>query len=397
MGKTLDRRNRILIGFTLFSMFFGAGNLIFPPLVGLQAGSHVVPAMVGLLVSAVGFPILGVAAVARSGGLDQLAGRVHPVFASIFTLLIYLMIGPGLAIPRTASTSFEMAVSPFIGGMGASTITAVQAVYSVLFFGIAFYFALRPDKLKDRLGKIMTPILLLLIAVVFIGCLVSGNQGVAEPLEKYQTGSMVKGFIDGYQTMDTIAALNFGIVIAMNIKGMGIKEDQDVSNETIKAGGIAGLLLVVVYGCLAYVGAITSGFGVEATNGADVLTFIVHHLFGTAGTVLIALIFFIACLNVCIGLLSCCSEYFSLTFPKLSYRAWLGIFAGTSLIVSNAGLDAIIKVSSPALSMIYPVAIVLIILSFLPGTLGENRVLYRVVIGLTTVYSVVTVVISLFA
>ena len=175
MGKTLNRRNRILIGFTLFSMFFGAGNLIFPPLVGLQAGSHVVPAMVGLLVSAVGFPILGVAAVARSGGLDQLAGRVHPVFASIFTLLIYLMIGPGLAIPRTASTSFEMAVSPFIGGMGASTITVVQAVYSVLFFGIAFYFALRPDKLKDRLGKIMTPILLLLIAVVFIGCLVSGG------------------------------------------------------------------------------------------------------------------------------------------------------------------------------------------------------------------------------
>ena len=137
MKKELERKERVLIGFTLFSMFFGAGNLIFPPLVGIQAGTSAVPAMAGLLISAVGLPILGVAAVAKCGGLDRLAGRVHPVFASVFTLLIYVMIGPGLAIPRTASTSFEMAAAPFLGAVGTVSRPLVMAVYSLLFFALA--------------------------------------------------------------------------------------------------------------------------------------------------------------------------------------------------------------------------------------------------------------------
>lgn len=390
MKKRLNLKERMLIGFTLFSMFFGAGNLIFPPLVGLQAGTDAVPAMAGLLLSAVGLPILGVAAVARCGGLDRLAGRVHPMFAAVFTLLIYLMIGPGLAIPRTASTSFEMAAAPFLGSMGAEsgTRTAVMAVYSILFFGIAFFFALRPERLKDMLGKIMTPVLLALIAVVFLGSLL-GEKGVtASPTAGYETLAAVKGFVDGYQTMDTIAALNFGIVIAMNIRGMGIEKEENISGETIRAGGIAGLLLAVVYSCLAYVGVTASGFEQTASNGADVLTFMVHRLFGTAGTVIIALIFFIACLNVCIGLLSCCSEYFSQTFPALGYRGWLVLFAGASLIVSNAGLNTIIRVSAPALGMIYPVAIVLIVLAFLPGRLGKSRLFCRAAVAVTAVWSV---------
>ncbi len=388
MKKELERKERVLIGFTLFSMFFGAGNLIFPPLVGIQAGTSAVPAMAGLLISAVGLPILGVAAVAKCGGLDRLAGRVHPAFASVFTLLIYVMIGPGLAIPRTASTSFEMAAAPFLGAVGTGARPLVMAVYSLLFFALAFLFALRPDRLKDMLGKIMTPALLALIAVIFAGCLFGDQTAAAAPTAGYERLAAVKGFVEGYQTMDTIAALNFGIVIAMNIQGMGVKRDGDVARETIKAGGIAGVLLAAVYSCLAYVGVAASGLGQPVTNGADVLTLVVHRLFGTAGTVIIALIFFIACLNVCTGLLSCCSEYFSQAFPRLGYRGWLGLFAAVSLVVSNAGLDAIIRVSAPALSMIYPVAIVLIVLAFLPGKLKENRLLYRITVTVVAVWSV---------
>lgn len=388
MKKELERKERVLIGFTLFSMFFGAGNLIFPPLVGIQAGTSAVPAMAGLLISAVGLPILGVAAVAKCGGLDRLAGRVHPAFASVFTLLIYVMIGPGLAIPRTASTSFEMAAAPFLGAVGTGARPLVMAVYSLLFFALAFLFALRPDRLKDMLGKIMTPALLALIAVIFAGCLFGDQTAAAAPTAGYERLAAVKGFVEGYQTMDTIAALNFGIVIAMNIQGMGVKRDGDVARETIKAGGIAGVLLAAVYSCLAYVGVAASGLGQPVTNGADVLTLVVHRLFGTAGTVIIALIFFIACLNVCTGLLSCCSEYFSQAFPRLGYRGWLGLFAAVSLVVSNAGLDAIIRVSAPALSMIYPVAIALIVLAFLPGKLKENRLLYRITVTVVAVWSV---------
>ncbi len=399
MKKKLNLRERALIGLTLFSMFFGAGNLIFPPLVGLQAGANAVPAMAGLLLSAVGLPILGVAAVARCGGLDRLAGRVHPKFAAVFTLLIYLMIGPGLAIPRTASTSFEMAAAPFLGSPGSGSLmrSGVMALYSLLFFGTAFFFALRPERLKDMLGRIMTPLLLALIAVVFAGSLLGEKAGIAAPLAGYETLAAVRGFVDGYQTMDTIAALNFGIVIAMNIRGMGVEKEEEIAGETIKAGGIAGILLAAVYSCLAYVGVTASGFGQSASNGADVLTFMVHRLFGTAGTVIIALIFFIACLNVCIGLLSCCSEYFSQTFPVLGYRGWLALFAGVSLIVSNAGLNAIIQVSAPVLGMIYPVAIVLIVLAFLPGRLGTSRLLCRISVTAVAVWSVGSGLLSLFA
>ena len=269
MKKELERKERVLIGFTLFSMFFGAGNLIFPPLVGIQAGTSAVPAMAGLLISAVGLPILGVAAVAKCGGLDRLAGRVHPAFASVFTLLIYVMIGPGLAIPRTASTSFEMAAAPFLGAVGTGSRPLVMAVYSLLFFALAFLFALRPDRLKDMLGKIMTPALLALIAVIFAGCLFGDQTAAAAPTAGYERLAAVKGFVEGYQTMDTIAALNFGIVIAMNIQGMGVKRDGDVARETIKAGGIAGVLLAAVYSCLAYVGVAASGLGQPVTNGAD--------------------------------------------------------------------------------------------------------------------------------
>ena len=165
----LNVQSRLLVGLTLFSMFFGAGNLIFPPFLGEQASTSAIPALIGFCVSAVGLPMLGVIAVAKSDGLPVLAGRVHPIFASVFTFLIYLSIGPCLAIPRTATTSFEIAAVPFLPE-GISNGTA-QLIYSIVFFAVALALALRPDKLTDRLGKLFGPALLTLILVIFVGCL----------------------------------------------------------------------------------------------------------------------------------------------------------------------------------------------------------------------------------
>ena len=163
--QKLPVRQRLLLGFTLFSMFFGAGNLIFPPHLGAQAGSNFWPAFAGFAVSAIGLPIAGVVAVARAGGFDQLASRVHPKFSLVFTILVYLSIGPCLAIPRTASTSFEMLV-PLVGsGRG------LQLGYSIVFFAAAFLVALHPEKLTDRLGRVLCPALIALIFVLFEGCL----------------------------------------------------------------------------------------------------------------------------------------------------------------------------------------------------------------------------------
>ena len=380
--QKLHGKNLLLVGFTLFSMFFGAGNLIFPPFLGAEAGTAAWPAFLGFAMSAIGLPVLGVVAVARSGGLAALAGRVHPRFAAVFTLLIYLSIGPCLAIPRTASTSFEM-FAPIIGGG-----TAKQAVYSVLFFAVAFLIALRPDKLTDRLGKILCPTLIVLIVVLFTGCLVApvaGHYGAVQ--SNYASLPAAVGFLGGYQTMDTIAALNFGAIIALNIRAKGIEEDKQVVRGTIRAGWIAGALLLVIYAMLTHVGALSGAEFPLGESGADTLSSLSYALFGMPGRILLAAIFLIACLNTCIGLISCVSEYFHGLFARVSYRAFAAFFSVASMVVSNIGLAGIIRLSTPVLNAIYPAAIVLIVLSFVPQ-LASFRLVYPLAVGLTCVQSV---------
>lgn len=385
--KKLSKRVQLLLGFTLFSMFFGAGNLIFPPGVGAQAGNLTWLAMAGMAVSAVGLPVLGVVAVALSGGLDTLGDRVHPLFSRVFTIVAYLAIGPCLAIPRTASTSFEMAVPPFVGAD--APIGMLQILYSLVFFALALVVALRPEKLTDRLGKIMCPILLLLIVVTFIGSLVDPLEGYGAPQsELYAAAPVARGFLDGYQTMDTIAALVFGIIIALNIRARGVEEDSDVVRYTVRAGWMAGVLLLVVYAMLAHIGALSGGAFPGATNGAEVLTNLVPALFGTPGSVLLAAIFVIACFNVCVGLISSCAEYFNMICPKLSYRTWAILFAAVSMLIANAGLDLILSLSVPVLSIIYPVAIALIALALLQRWVGRRPLVYPVTVLFTGMASI---------
>ena len=380
----LSGRDQLLVGVTLFSMFFGAGNLIFPPYLGAQAGGAAWIALVGMAISAVGLPVLGVVAVAQAGGLPPLAGRVDPKFAVTFTLLIYLSIGPCLAIPRTATTSFEMAVTPFLG----ETSLWVRAGYSLVFFAAALAVALKPDKLTDKLGKITGPALLTLILVLVVGCLVKAPGGYGPATAGFVERPGIQGFLDGYQTMDTIAALNFGIIIALNIRARGVTDDRQVVRATIRAGWIAGGVLLVVYAALTHVGAVSGGAFPGAENGAQVLTRLVSWMFGPAGNLLLGAVFVIACFNTCTGLISCCSEYFSTQFPRLNYRAWAVVFAAASFLISIAGLNAILSVSVPVLGAIYPVAIVLIVLGLTHRWVGSLRLTYPMTVLFTGVASV---------
>ena len=395
---SLNTKQRFLIGLTLFSMFFGAGNLIFPPFLGALAGESTLTAMGGFALTAVCFPVLAVIVVARTGGLDTLASRVHPGFAFLFTLLIYLSIGPCLAIPRTASTSFEMAVKPFFTGEGAMVGTLMgfpldlvaQAIYSVFFFALAYVIALNPEKLTQRLGKVMSPTLIALIVILFVSCLINPLGGYGNVLPPYDVNAFTRGFVEGYQTLDTIAALNFGLIIALNIQAMGVKSTKGVVSETIKAGLIAGVLLITIYIALAHVGATASGAGIMTENGAQTLTAVADRQFGAIGLIILGAIFFLACLNVCVGLLSCCSNYFKNTFPILSYRGWLTVFALCSVVVANAGLTMILKLSIPVLLAIYPVAIVLIVLGLVHPWIARFPMIYPVSIVLTALTGIVS-------
>lgn len=385
--EKLDRKNRLLMGITLFSMFFGAGNLIFPPFVGAMAGQSSLIASIGFALSAIGLPILGVAAVTKSGGLETLASRVHKKFAFVYILILYLSIGPCLAIPRTASTSFSMAVVPFVKEVKEGH----QLIYSILFFVVAMLIALKPEKLTEYLGKKLTPCLLVLIVIIFVGSFLHPAGKLALPTGGYQELPMIKGFLDGYQTMDTLAALNFGMIIAMNIREKGIQKEQSIMRETIFAGWIAGIILCIVYGMLLYAGAISSETFKGAKDGTEILTALTQFLFGRVGVIILALVFLIACLNTCIGLLSCCGKYFHSIVPKISYRNWVFLFAFVSMIISNIGLTKILELSVPVLNAIYPVAIVLIILAYMEPFIGRYRAIYPFVVTLCVVSSVIKV------
>ncbi len=375
MKKDLNRNELVLVGVMLFSLFFGAGNLIFPPFLGQEAGLNSFSAMFGFLMSAVGFPILGVIAVSKTNGLKNLAKRVGPYFASIYTILIYLSIGPLLGIPRAGSLPYEMVLAPFVSKDLLPHDLALFLFTSV-FFLIAYILAMKPNKLLNRMGKVLTPALLILIALVFIASFTKNYPPLKQANGTYLQHSFFTGFLDGYQTMDTIAALNFGLVITIIIKDLGVVEEKYIIKNTVKAGLISGLILALIYSSLAYLGALSGAQYGSTENGAQTLANIIMYIFGPYGLILLASIFTLACLTTAVGLITSISQYFS-SISKLTYKTWVRIFTLWSLFISNFGLSTILKISVPILNLIYPLALILIILSFLNEAFKRNSKVYR--------------------
>lgn len=361
----------MFIGFMLFSMLFGAGNLIFPAFLGQAAGENVWEAVIGFIISDAGLAVLAFIAIAKSGSFDNLVGRVNPIFALLFPMAIYLSIGPGLAIPRAGSLAYEMGVKPFISESFASTPFGLL-IYTIIFFSIVFWFTKSPSKLIDRFGKILTPALLLLIIIVFIKAIFTDLSSFKEASIVYKENPISQGFLDGYQTMDALAALIYGIVF------VNVFKSKKITNQSLQVkylgifGLICGTLLAICYLIIAYLGA-SAPITEVVDNGAIVLSAILQQLFGQAGTIVLGLIFTLACLSVCIGLVTSCAQYFSSIFPKLSYVKWAVLLCIISGFVANLGLSQILIVSVPILGLLYPIAITLIILGLLHEKLPFNK------------------------
>ena len=386
----LTKRKMLLVSFMLFSLFFGAGNLIFPPFLGQNAGAATIPAVAGFVVTAVILPVLGVIVVAQTDGLDKLGARVNGKFAIIFTMLIYLSIGPGLGIPRAASVPFEMAVAPYLPQN--APLKLFMLGYSLIFFVIAAWLALNPSKLVDRIGQYLTPSLLTLIVFLFIAFVFKGETAVAAAQPAYNEAPFLKGFCEGYQTMDTIAALNFGLVIATTLRSLGAEEKKDVMRYTKLAGVFAGTILTAVYLMLTYMGTQSSGVYEIQENGAWTLRCIVYQLFGEFGAIILAAIFTLACLTTCVGLITSISQYFSTLFKKFSYRQFVFAITVFSFAICNQGLNTILSISVPILNAIYPVSIVLIVLGLSHRFIDKNRFVYPFTVLGTAVVSVISAV-----
>ena len=382
----LGKKNLLVVSIMLFALFFGAGNLNFPPFLGQNAGENTLPAMLGFLATAVILPVLGVVVVARFDGLEKLGRHVGKRFALVFAVLIYLSIGPGLGIPRAASVPFEMAVAPYLPENANGTLWML--LYSLVFFLAALWLCLNPGKLVDRIGRGLTPALLALLLVLFVSFLFRGEVRVAAPQEAYRETPFLKGFSEGYNTMDTIAALNFGLVISTTLGTFGLRAKEDRMRYTILAGLLAGTILALVYAMLSYMGMFSSGVYAVQENGAWTLRQIVYQVFGSTGAVLLAAIFTLACLTTCVGLINSISQYFSMLFQKVSYRAWVFLITFFSFLVCNLGLTMILSISIPVLNAIYPVSIVLILLGLSHRLWAGNPYVYPVTVAGTGAVSV---------
>ncbi len=387
MNQKLTIRQLALIGSMLFGLFFGAGNLIFPMILGAKAGTSLPTALTGLLVTAVGIPLLGIVSmgISRSEGLIHLSGRVSRRFCYLFTCALYLTIGPLFAIPRCAATSFTIGVRPLVG----ENPVLPQVIFTVLFFTAVLFFALRPSRILDSVGKFLNPAFLAFLGVMLVTALIKPvNPLSAVPVSgSYGDGAFFAGFLQGYDTLDALASLAFGIIVIRTIRQLGVTEPGAVAGSTVKAGLVSMALMGLIYAATALVGAQSYTLYAERLtapgfNGGDAFAVISHHYFGQGGSLILAATVTLCCMKTAIGLVTACSETFLELFPgKLDYPKWAVVFTGASLLISNIGLSQIIALSAPVLYFLCPLAIVLILLGIVGNWFGHARVVYGCTMG----------------
>lgn len=388
MKTKLNKRELVYIASMLFGLFFGAGNLIFPIRMGQMAGSHTPAAILGLLITGVGLPLLGVTAIGitHSDGLIELSGKVGRAYCVFFTCALYLTIGPFFAIPRCATVPFSVGVAPMLGIDANEAHPMILMLYSLIFFAAVLGFSLYPGKILTWVGKILNPIFLVFLGVLVIAALIDpmGHVSQIAPSGDYASGAFMAGFLEGYNTMDALASLAFGIVVITVIRDLGVTEPKAVAKNTVKAGFFSCLIMAVIYVAVTVVGAQSRGQSEVLPTGGDVFALVAEHYFGKVGELILACIVTFACLKTAVGLVTSCSETFCKLFPHASnYRVWAILFSILSFLSANLGLQAIITYSLPVLMFLYPLAITLILLGIFGNLFHHSRYVYGFVTGFT--------------
>ena len=392
MKRDLTLKETVVITSMLFGMFFGAGNLIFPAKVGLDAGSNMWSAFAGVFVTAVGIPMLAVVGLglSRSEGVVELSQRVSRKYSLFFCTLLYLTIGPLFAIPRCASTAFSVGAVNLLPQEGERLYLAL---FSLVFFAVVLYFSLKPGGIMTWIGKWLNPVFLVFLAVLVIAALakpISSISAVA-PAENYASSgsAFFRGFLEGYNTLDALAGLAFGIVVIDVVRKNGISQPERVAVNTAKAGIFSCLFMGLIYLFITLICAQSAPVCAGADNGGTVLGTIANHYFRSAGSVLMTLIVTFACLKTAIGLVTSCSKAFVDMFPKgPGYTVWAVVFSLVSFGIANFGLTTIVSWCVPVLMFLYPLAITLILLSLSGRFIGTNPTVYRTTTAFTLIAAV---------
>ncbi|MDK7935519.1 branched-chain amino acid transport system II carrier protein [Lactobacillus crispatus] len=385
--KKASIRRSMIIASLIFGMLFGAGNLIFPVHLGQLAGSNWLIASSGFLLSGVLLPLMALLAISitKSNGIYDLALPNGRYYALIFLILVHATLGPLFATPRTATVPYEIGIAPYLSK---STNTLGLLIYSAIFFSLVYLFSNHEGKITTLIGKVLNPLfLLLLLFLIFLLAFINplGSRNTAAITASYARHAFSNGFLQGYNTMDGLAALAFGITIITAIRELGIKKTRQISLATAKSGflGIAGV--AIIYLALIWLGATSLHQFKLAANGGITLAQISHHYLGTAGDAILATLATITCMTSAMGLVIAFSQDFHRRFPKISYRTFLRINCGLSFLFANLGLNQIIAWSTPILMFLYPLAITLIILGLLSPLFKNDRLVYRITTELTLI------------
>lgn len=356
----------IILGFALFAMFFGAGNLIFPPFLGVISGSNWLIGFGGFILSDVGLALLAIIAAAKCNGeVDKVLSRSGKKLGIMLGSAIMICLGPLLAIPRTAATTFEMGISPLFDGFS-------PVLFSIIFFAMTFILTIKPSKVVDVIGQFLTPALLIALGVLIV-------MGIISPLGEMSLNTIsenlfAEGVKQGYQTMDALGAVALSTVIISSLSNKGYKNENQKIKLTLKAGIVAAIGLILVYGGLTYLGATVSTMYGQDVVQTTLIVEITESLLGKPGKVILAIIVMLACLTTAIGLTSATAQFFEKTTNgKLKYELIVTIVCIFSAIVSNFGVNTIIKFSAPILDIIYPATIILVIMTLFGDKIKNNN------------------------
>ncbi|WP_234198208.1 branched-chain amino acid transport system II carrier protein [Shewanella sp. AS1] len=380
------------LGFMTFAFFLGAGNLIFPPLAGFLAGENMPLAMLGFLLTAVTLPLVTLIAVAKANG--KVMGLLPVAAATIFAVSIYIIIGPAFAAPRAGLVAYEMGFKPFVADSSTTMMLAglelnsSQLFYTLIFFTIAMLLSLFPGKLLDSVGKILTPIMIVLLVGLALAVFIFPASVPALPAGDYQSHPLVKGVLEGYNTMDTLASLIFGMLIIDILRKKGIEAPAEQTKYLVRAAFIAAAGLAFVYISLFFLGAGAGDLAKGADNGGMILTNYVNHQFGSLGQTLLAAVVTLACLTTVVGLVSACAEYFNELMPRFSYRLLVVIMSLACATVANIGLAELIHISIPVLVTVYPVAIALVLVTYLTERFARPELAHRTVLSVALLFGI---------
>lgn len=377
----------LAIGLMLFSMFFGAGNLIFPPMLGIESGENFGPAIIGFLITGVLLPTITIIAVAISGsGVRKLASRAGATFGLIFAIATYLSIGSFYAMPRAAAIGYELGLETTFGLTG----TGWRLFTTFVFFAVAFTIVLFPANVANTMGRFLTPALLILIAIMVLLAIINLNGDTIPATEEYANSPLTEGILAGYFTMDSIAALAFAIIVVTSYNVAGVKDRKSVVKYSSYSAVIAGFFLFIVYLALGVMGTKMPDKA-SFTDGAAVLSEASKLSLGTAGDMIFSGVVILACLTTAVGLIAASASFFHELLPAISYRWWSVVFTLIGFTVANLGLEKILSFSGPVIGLIYPPAIALIAVTFLQMAIRgrELYITYRLAVATALVFSVI--------